>query len=34
MLCWDGNDVEGQVGLVCCVGMVWRDRWAMCVVLE
>ena len=31
MLCWDG--VEGQVGHVCCVGMTWRDRWAVCVVL-
>ena len=28
MLCW--NDVEGQI---CCVGMMWRDRWTVCVVL-
>ena len=32
MLCW--NDVEGQVDCMCCVGMMWRDRWAVCVVLE
>ena len=26
--------VEGQVGCMCCVGMMGRDRWAVCVVLE
>ena len=31
VLCW--NDVEVQVGCMCCVGMMCRDRWAVCVVL-
>ena len=29
-MCWDV--VEGQVGRVCCVRMMWRDRWTVCVL--
>ena len=25
--------VEGQVGCMFCVGVMWRDRWAVCFVL-